>query len=86
MQILVYDAHSYDHVFLDAANGGRYRLTYTSAALDVQTAALADGFPAICCFVNDHGTADVLQRLAAGGTRLIALRCTGFNNIDLVEA
>lgn len=86
MDILVYDAHSYDQTFLEAANRGQHRLVFTTAQLDPTTAALAEGYPAICCFVNDHASAEVLERLAAGGTRLIALRATGFNNIDLAAA
>src|SRR4029079_18136068 len=86
MQILVYDAHSYDREFLDAANNGKHTLTYTAAALDKQTSALAQGSPAICCFVNDDGSEAVLRQLAEGGTRLLALRCTGFNNVDLAAA
>ena len=86
MQVLVYDAHSYDHEFLDAANHDRHALTYISAALDEQTIALAQGIPAICCFVNDDGSAEILRQLAAGGTRLLVLRSTGFNNIDLAAA
>jgi D-lactate dehydrogenase len=86
MRVLVYDAHSYDQTFLDAANAGRHELTYTTAPLDAQTAALARGYPAICCFVNDDASPEVLAQLAAGGTRLLALRCTGFNNVDLAAA
>ncbi len=86
MNVLVYDTHSYDRTFLDAANQGRHDLTYTTAQLDRHTAALAQGFPAICCFVNDRASAEVIERLAAGGTRLIAQRSTGYNNIDLAAA
>lgn len=86
MKVLVYDTHSYDRTFLDAANRGRHELTYTAAQLDLQTAALAQGFPAICCFVNDRASADVIERLAAGGTRVIVQRSTGYNNIDLAAA
>lgn len=83
MRVLVYDTHSYDRTFLDAANGGRHRLEYTTAQLDPHTAALADGYEAVCLFVNDRADAAALERLAAGGVRLIAQRSTGFNNIDL---
>jgi D-lactate dehydrogenase len=83
VDVLVYDAHSYDQTFLEEANRGQHRLVFTTAQLDPATAALADGYPAICCFVNDHASAETLERLAAGGTRLIALRATGFNNVDL---
>ncbi|MCS6885586.1 MAG: 2-hydroxyacid dehydrogenase [Acidobacteriota bacterium] len=86
MDVLVYDAHSYDQAFLDAANKGRHRLKYTPVQLDVQTAALARDYPAICCFVNDKANAQVIEQLAAGSTRLITQRSTGYNNIDLAAA
>jgi D-lactate dehydrogenase len=86
MRVLVYDMHSYDRTFLDAANGGRHSIDYTIAQLDQQTAALADGHDAVCLFVNDHATEPVMARLAAGGVRAIAQRSTGFNNLDLAAA
>ena len=48
--------------------------------------ALAAGFPAVSVFVNDDLGAPVLAALAAGGTRLVATRSTGFNQIDLEAA
>lgn len=86
MKVLVYDTHSYDQTFLEAANGGRHELVYTQAQLDLQTAALAQGYAAVCLFVNDRATAEALERLHAGGVRMIAQRSTGFNNIDLEAA
>jgi len=86
MQVLVYDAHSYDREFLDAAGGSEHTFSYTATTLDAQTAALAQGIPAICCFVNDDASEPILRQLAAGGTRLLTLRCTGFNNVDLAAA
>jgi D-lactate dehydrogenase len=86
MRALVYDTHSYDQTFLNAANAGRHRLDYTTAQLDAQTAALAEGYDAVCLFVNDRADAATLERLAAGGVRMIAQRSTGFNNIDLAAA
>lgn len=86
MRVLVYDNHSYDKTFLDAANGGRHQLEYTTAQLDAQTAALAQGFDAVCLFVNDRADEAAMERLAAGGVRMIAQRSTGFNNLDLAAA
>eukprot|EP00913_Durusdinium_trenchii_P028403 g26631.t1 len=51
-----------------------------------ETVSLAEGFSAVCVFVNDILDAGVLERLAAGGTRVVALRCAGFNNVDLTAA
>lgn len=83
MRVLVYDAHSYDQTFLNRANAGRHELVYTAAVLDEQTAALAEGYDAVCLFVNDDASPRVLERLHAGGIRMIAQRSTGYNNIDL---
>ncbi len=86
MKVLVYDTHSYDKTVLEAANGGRHELQFTPVQLDLQTALLAQGFAAVSLFVNDHASDEVLERLAAGGTRVIAQRSTGYNNIDLTAA
>ncbi|MCU0646506.1 MAG: 2-hydroxyacid dehydrogenase [Gemmatimonadaceae bacterium] len=86
MRVLVYDTHSYDRTFLEAANAGRHALEFTTAQLDSQTAALAQGFDAVCLFVNDRADAVVMARLAAGGVRCIAQRSTGYNNLDLAAA
>jgi D-lactate dehydrogenase len=59
---------------------------YIDARLDAQTVELATGARAVCAFVNDDLSAAVLASLAAGGTRCVALRCAGFNNVDLVAA
>lgn len=86
MHVLVYGTRPYDQEHLEVANRGVHELTFTPASLDEQTAALAQGFPAICCFVDDDVSAAVLQQLAAGGTKLVTLRSTGFNNVDLNAA
>lgn len=83
MRVLVYDAHSYDQSFFDAANRGRHELVYSSAQLDPRSATMAQGFDAVCLFVNDFATAEVCAELARVGVRLIVQRSTGFNNIDL---
>ncbi len=86
MKVLVYDAHSYDREFLEVANAGRHQLEFTTAQLDVRTAQLARGYRAVSLFVNDDASAAALEVLAAGGTRLLAQRSTGYNNIDLAAA
>lgn len=87
MKVAVFSTRPYDRRSLDAANGNdALEFTYLEARLLQDTAALADGYPVVCAFVNDHLDADVLRVLAAGGTRLIALRSAGFNNVDLDAA
>lgn len=87
MKVAVFSTRPYDRRSLDAANrNDALEFTYLEARLLQDTAALADGYPVVCAFVNDHLDADVLRVLAAGGTRLIALRSAGFNNVDLDAA
>lgn len=86
MRVLVYSTRRYDRDFLDAANHKRHELNFTSAVLDERTAVLARGSPAISCFVQDNLGAEVLRKLHAEGVRLVTLRATGFNNVDLPVA
>lgn len=86
MRIAVFSTKPYDQRYLAAANNARHDLTFLEPRLNAHTAPLADGFEAVCPFVNDDLGADVLDRLAAGGTRLVTLRSAGFNHVDLDAA
>ena len=87
MKVAVFSAKAYDRQFLDAANAAHHHeLVYYETPLDPDTLSLVAGAPAVCIFVNDKGDARMIEQLAAGGTRLIALRCTGFNHVDLKAA
>jgi D-lactate dehydrogenase len=84
MKIAVYSAKPYDRAFLDRANAaGTHQLRYLEARLSEETVVLAAGFPTVCAFVNDRLDAPVLDGLARGGTRHVALRSAGFNHVDL---
>jgi D-lactate dehydrogenase len=87
MKIAVFSTKSYDRLFLEAANKKyNHELVFFDAHLGRATAALAKGFPAVCVFVNDQLDAATFDVLAQGGTQLVALRCAGFNNVDLKAA
>lgn len=87
MKIAVFSAKRYDREFLNAANASAgHQLRYFDESLDRESVGLAAGYDVVCIFVNDQADAEVLQALAAGDTRLVALRCTGFNNVDLKAA
>lgn len=84
MKIAVFSTKPYDKEFLDKANtNGQYQFTYFETRLSKLTARLAEGYPAVCVFVNDDLDGEVLLQLFNGKTRMIALRCSGFNNVDL---
>lgn len=87
MEVAVYSSKPYDRKALDAANSdGQLRFTWLEPRLLPETAYMAENFPVVCAFVNDHLDRDVLTTLAGGGTKLIALRSAGFNNVDLDAA
>jgi len=87
MKVTVFSTKRYDQQFLEASNRERgHHFLFLEDRLTPETAALAAGSEAICAFVNDTVSAEVIGILAAGGTKLIALRCAGFNQVDLKAA
>lgn len=86
MRVLVYDTKRYDRDGLNAANASRHQLDFIEAQLNEHTAALAQGYHAISIFVNDAASAPVLMKLADAGVKLVTLRSTGFNNVNLDAA
>jgi D-lactate dehydrogenase len=87
MRVAIFSTKEYDRQYLRAANaantGAGHELTFFDVRLGPETTSLAAGFDAVCLFVNDVVDAAVADGLRRGGTRLIALRCAGFNNVDL---
>ncbi len=63
-----------------------YDITYFESRFDYKTAPLAAGADAICVFVNDKADARALEILKEHNVKLIALRCAGFNNVDIDKA
>jgi len=83
MRILFTDAKPYDRQFFDLANEAHgFEIVYAKRKLRAETAAMAEGFDVVCAFVNDKITAEVIETLVAGGVKLLALRCAGYNNVD----
>jgi D-lactate dehydrogenase len=91
MKIAVFSSQPYDQLFLDEVNhrdyaSREYELAYRKAPLSIDTAVLAQGFGAVCVFVNDQLDARVLTSLSQYGVRAVLLRCAGFNNVDIKAA
>jgi D-lactate dehydrogenase len=89
VKVAVFSSKSYDREFLEAANAAaqaNHEFVYFDTSLSPQTVSLAAECAAVCVFVNDDVSAETLKLLAAQGTRFVALRCTGFNNVDLKTA
>jgi D-lactate dehydrogenase len=87
MNIAFFSCQSYEQPFLEAANSNqRHQLTFLPQALTPETVHLATGHQAICVFVNDQLTRPTLQALGKLGIGLVALRCTGYNQVDVQTA
>lgn len=86
MKVAVFNAKSYDRKYLDRFNNNRHELTYFETALKSDTTILTRGYEAVCIFVNDKIDRQVTEQLAQNGIKIIALRCAGFNNVDLTAA
>jgi D-lactate dehydrogenase len=87
MKVAVFSAKPYDQLFLEQANQEYgHELEFLNPHLDSQTVTLAAGFEAVCVFVNDRLDQSVIKSLHQQGIKLIALRCAGYNNVDLETA
>lgn len=87
MKVAVFSTKPYERRFLDETNKKYgHELTYFQPRLTEETAPLAKGFSAVCIFVNDRVDDKTIKVLAENGVCLIALRCAGFNNVDIAAA
>lgn len=90
MKILFFGTKSYDRQFFDETwKSSEYKdleLDYVDTLLIPDTARLAQGYDAVCAFVNMDLSAPTIEVLAQCGVRLILMRCAGFNNVDLEKA
>ena len=84
-KIAFFDAKSYDIASFDDANKD-YEIKYFESKLNINTVVLAKGMDAVCVFVNDEITSEVLDKLNEYGIHLLALRCAGYNNVDIEKA
>lgn len=90
MKTLMFSTQSYERpVFDDVLQEqafSEHSITYQKARLEPSTASLAEGYNAVCAFVNDDLGKEVLTKLKALDVKLVALRCAGFNQVDLPTA
>lgn len=86
-RIAFFDARAFEREHFDLANAAfGHELVYFEPRLTAKTAQLAKGFDAVCCFVNDRLDEPTLRSLHGDGLKLIALRCAGYNQVDLRAA
>jgi D-lactate dehydrogenase len=87
MKVAVFSTKSYDKEYLDKANiENKHELAYFESSLRTKSVRLAENYDAVCVFVNDGLTQEVIECLANMKVKLIVLRCAGFNNVDIASA
>ncbi len=87
MRVAFFGTKNYDRDFFDRFNTDHgHDITYFEARLNHQTVNLVDGHQAVCAFVNDQIDEPAIRELHAKGVKLIAMRCAGYNNVDLHKA
>ncbi|MCF7928736.1 MAG: 2-hydroxyacid dehydrogenase, partial [Spirochaetales bacterium] len=86
-RIAFFDTKPYDRQYFDAANQKHgFEIKYFSTRLNEDSVSLAEGYDALCAFVNDDLSAPVIHRLEEMGIRVVGLRSAGFNHVDLSAA
>lgn len=87
MKIAMFSTKSYDQEYFEKhSNDHNYSFSYFETSLNKDTANLTIGFDIVCVFVNDKIDKDTIEILSRNGIRLIALRCAGYNNVDIISA
>ena len=86
IKIAMFDTKEYDQQSFEAKVTDDISIKYLETKLTEDTASLADGCDAVCVFVNDTVDKAVIDKLYENGVKLIALRCAGYNNVDLTAA
>ncbi len=87
IKIAFYDSKDYDkESFINSNVNDEFEITYLETRLSVDTYKLAEGCDVVCVFVNDDVNSEVIDKLHKMGIKLIALRCAGYNNVDIEYA
>lgn len=87
MKIAFFDTKEYDKELFDKYNKDYgYEIKYFETKLNHETAPLANGFDVVCVFVNDEVNKETIDILVENNVKLIALRCSGYNNVDIKYA
>lgn len=85
MKVAVFSTKSYDKEYLSTVPSN-HEFVFYETQLNEQTVNLVHGFDAVCLFVNDRCNSEIVSHLKTCGVKYIALRCAGFNNVDVEAA
>ena len=84
-RIAFFDTKPYDKLYFDKLNDN-YEISYFEGKLNKKTAPITKGYDAVIAFVNDDIDADTINILADNGIKVLAMRCSGYSNVDLKAA
>lgn len=87
IKVAVFSSKSYDKTYLEGAKGPHdINFVFLETRLSLNTTFLAKDYDVVCCFVNDDLTREILIDLASYRVKMVAMRCAGYNNVDLKAA
>lgn len=86
MKIALFDAKPYDIESFEKYADDNLQIKFFETKLNEDTVNLARGFDGVCIFVNDTANANIIDALCDMGVKFIALRCAGYNNVDIKHA
>jgi len=87
IKIAFFDTKEYDRRSFDRINvNNSFKIKYFETKLTADSAVLTEGYDAVCAFVNDTVNSEVINILVDKGVKMIAMRCAGYNNVDLTSA
>lgn len=86
MKVLVYSSHAYEEAAIMKSCDSRHEFVFTKLKLNLKTSELAMGYDAVSLFTSDDASPSVLDELAEGGVKFIALRSVGYDHVDLDHA
>ena len=85
-KLAFFDSKEYDEASFNRINNNKFDITYFNVILNSDTVILSKGYDAVCAFVNDKIDKEVLDKLSEYGIKVLALRCAGYNNVDIEYA
>ena len=83
MKIAFFDTKNYDKPFFEQFKKSDMKIKYYETKLNEDTCTLAKGYDVVCVFVNDDINKGVIDKLVEYNVKMIALRCAGYNNVDI---
>ena len=84
--VAFFDTKSYDRESFKKFSNENIKIRFFDNKLNIDTVSMAANCDAVCAFVNDDINKEVIERLSEYGVKLIAMRCAGYNNVDLKAA